>query len=309
MSESQSSQASKPTSALNTQKQKPKDTQKPKAGIIDKDGDGLDLDDIVGRLDAFQLLRKTEGNDADDVLNELGANSKVDREIVLQLGARRPLGHPRRFEEAHTLAIRSLEVLDRNGHQDVPVPSLGPLTPIVRFLVQIVTQFIVRSHVSNVIDSMLRLYERREAAALVNYEHLPMLIRARIHTQRVRQGFRRNALALPTFLFGGAVLSPIVGLIQTTVLTQISSKLWRTVILGVLFLILSGASWTIVQGAAVARRRIRLTTERPLRSLWQIIGRCGEPPKDHSTTFAAIALVLTLISILIVGLTLVNLVL
>lgn len=273
---------------------------------LDTDGDGLDLDDIVNRLDAFQLVRHSKGPEADELLTDLGANSKVDRDIILELGAKRPLGHPARFEEAHGLAVRSLEVLDRNGHRSIPVPNLSFLSPVASFLVQIVTQFIVRSHVSSVIDHMHRLYERREAASPADWEHLPMLTRARIHTERIRPGFKRSRLALPTFLFGGAILSPLIATLQSIISSQVSSKLWRSVWLIVIFLLLSLASWVIVQGSAVARRRIRLTTEKPLESLWQIIGRCGQPPRDASFVFAIIALVLTIVSTLVVVLGLIN---
>ena len=273
---------------------------------LDTDGDGLDLDDIVNRLDAFQLVRHSSGPEADELLSDLGANSKVDRDIVLELGAKRPLGHPARFEEAHGLAVRSLEVLDRNGHRSIPVPNLSILSPIASFLVQIVTQFIVRSHVSSVIDHMHRLYERREAASPADWEHLPMLTRARIHTERIRPGFKRSKLALPTFLFGGAILSPLIATLQSIIVNQVSSKLWRTVWLIVIFLILSLASWVIVHGSAVARRRIRLTTEKPLDSLWQVIGRCGSPPRDSSFVFAVIALILTIVSAVVVVLGLLN---
>ena len=168
------------------------------------------------------------------------------------------------------------------------------------------TQFIVRSHVSSVIDHMHRLYERREAASPADWEHLPMLTRARIHTERIRPGFKRSKLALPTFLFGGAILSPLIATLQSVISSQVSSKLWRSVWLIVIFLILTLASWVIVHGSAVARRRIKLTTEKPLESLWQIIGRCGHPPRDASFVFAIIALILTIVSTLVVVLGLIN---
>lgn len=267
---------------------------------LDTDGDGLDLDDIVGRLDAFQLVRHDDGPEADKVLMDLGARSKVDRDIILELGAKRPIGHPERFEEAHGLAIRALEVLDRNGHRSVPVPNLSFLSPVLSFLTQIVTQFIVRSHVGNTIDHLYHLYARREAASPADWEHLPMLTRARIHTERVMPGFKRNKLALPTFLFGGAILSPLIGVLQGIVSSSISSKLWSTVLLVVIFLLLSLVSWILVHGSAVARRRIRLTSQKPVASLWQVIGRCGHPPRDFSVIFAVIALVLSVISGIVV---------
>ena len=272
---------------------------------LDSDGDGLGLDDFVNRLDSFQMLRKSTGDEADQVLNELGATSKIDREIVLQLGAKRPLGHPQRFEEAHGLAVRSLEVLDRNGHRSVPVPNLSFLSPVVSFLVQIVTQFIVRSYISSVIDSMYRLYERREAASPADWEHLPMLTRARIHTERIRPGFKRSKLALPGFLFGGVILSPLVGVLQSAI-SSLNSDPIRIGLYIVVFLLLSVVSWVLVKGSAVARRRIRLTAEDPIKALYEIIGRCGNPPGNMSTVFAVISLILTIVSLVIVAIGIVD---
>jgi len=273
---------------------------------LDMDGDGLDLDDIVGRLDAFQLLRHDDGPDADKVLMDLGAKSMVDRDIILELGAKRPIGHPARFEEAHGLAIRALEVLDRNGHRSIPVPNLSFLSPVLSFMTQIVTQFIVRSHVGNTIDHLYHLYARREAASPVDWEHLPMLTRARIHTERIMPGFKRGKLALPTFLFGGAILSPLIAVLRGVVSSSIASKLWSTVLLVVIFLLLSLISWILVQGSAVARRRIRLTSEKPVASLWQVIGRCGKPPRDFSVAFAVVALILSIVSGIVVVLGIAN---
>ena len=272
---------------------------------LDVDGDGLGLDDLVGRLDSFQMLRKSTGADADQVLTELGATSKIDREIVLQLGAKRPLGHPRRFEEAHGLAVRSLEVLDRNGHRSIPVPNLGFLSHVVRFLVQIVVQFIVRSYISSVIDSMYRLYERREAASPADWEHLPMLTRARIHTERIRPGFKRSKLALPAFLFGGAILSPLIGVVQSAI-SSLNNQTVRLVLLVVLFLLMTAVSWVLVKGSAVARRRIRLTAENPIKALYEVIGRCGGPPGNMSTVFAVISLILTIVSLVVVAIGIVD---
>lgn len=274
--------------------------EKTRATYDDEADDGLGIDDLVGRLDSFQLLRNSSGSEVDEVLNELGATSPIDREIVLQLGAKRPLGYPTRFEEAHGLAVRSLEVLDRNGHRSIPVPRLSFLSPIVQFLVQIVTQFIVRSYIGNVIDSMHRLYERREAASPADWEHLPMLTRARIHTERIRPGLKRSKLALPAFLFGGAILSPLVGIVQGAI-GSLASQTLRLILYVVIFLLLTAVSWIIVHGSAVARRRIRLTSDQPVRSLYQIIGRCGQPPNDMSKVFAVISLILTIVSLVIVG--------
>jgi hypothetical protein len=61
------------------------------------------------------------------------------------------------------------------------------------------------------------------------------------------------------------------------------------------FLLLAGASWVILRGAAVARRRIKVSLDRPLQALWETIGSCGKPPKDSARTFAALAIVITIV--------------
>jgi len=65
------------------------------------DGPPLLLDELGDQLERFRLLRKRDSAATDDVLGDLGAHSQVDRDIVLELSATRPLGRPERFDEAH----------------------------------------------------------------------------------------------------------------------------------------------------------------------------------------------------------------
>ena len=120
---------------------------------------GLLLDELGDRFQRFRLFRKTDSVEADKVLAEIGAHSVVDRDIVLELSSTRPLGHPERFMEAHTLAMRSLEVLDRNGGRGVKVGG-GPLGALAGVAVQLISRFIVRSYQGNVIDDVVNLYRR-----------------------------------------------------------------------------------------------------------------------------------------------------
>ena len=265
----------------------------------------LVLDQLGERLETFQLLRHTDGESQDKVLEELGASTDVDRDIVLELSSKRPLGHPNRFPEAHTLAVRSLEVLDRNGSRSVPVPNLGPLKPILQYLVALVTQFIVRSYLSSAIDSMRRLYQRREANALLGDPSRPMLTRARIHAERLTPSFKRNPLGIPAFLFGGAFISSIASSLLQSILSLTNANFAIQLAVGALIVgILALASWVVLRGAAVARRRIILTTEEPLRALYQTVGRCGKPPKDQSITFAWVSIVLLAVGFLVIPLVL-----
>ena len=60
------------------------------------------------------------------MLEEIGVRGKVEEDIVNQMADRRPLWRKDRFEEAHRMAMRSLEVLDRNGVIDADEePELG----------------------------------------------------------------------------------------------------------------------------------------------------------------------------------------
>jgi hypothetical protein len=263
--------------------------------------DSLLLDKLGENFDAFQLLRKDPESSAEDVLGQLGVNTELDRQIVLELSSKRPLGHTDRFPEAHSLAVRSLEVLDRNGSRKIPLPRLGPLTPVANYLVSIVTQFIVRNYLSSAIDSMRRLYQRREANCLLNDPARPMLTRARIHAERLTPGFKRNPLGIPAFLFGGAFISSIFSALADSVLGIGDAAQWVQIMVGVItFALLGIASWVLLRGAAVARHRIKLSTEEPLKALWQTVGRAGGPPQDSSMAFAVISIVLLAAGLLVI---------
>ena len=96
------------------------------ASGVAQESDGAVIIPFEGALeDRPFLVRKSDGAAADAILGELGASDGVDRDIILQLAAKRPLGHPERFDAAHAGAIRALEVLDRNGarRQHYPAPA------------------------------------------------------------------------------------------------------------------------------------------------------------------------------------------
>jgi hypothetical protein len=74
------------------------------------------------------------------------------------------------------------------------------------------------------------------------------------------------------------------------------SVLWSVLVPILLGAIVLALSWVFLYGAAVARRRIRLSTDRPVRALWDAIGSCGEAPRDHSLGFALIAIALLIVA-------------
>lgn len=249
------------------------------------------LDELDEKFAAFQAFRKGDGPEANEILSGFGAQDDVDKDIVLEVSAPRPLGHPDKFPAAHRLTVRALEVLDRNGARSVQMGA-GPLKPIGSFIAQQVTQFIVRSHMAAVTDEMLRLYSRREANAAPDDPQGRMLMVARIQMERLSPGFKRNALGAVAFLAGGAAVSWIANAAAAAARAA-TSNLWTEITATVLIgLVIFGLAWTIVRGAAVARRRIQLTLDGPVKALWQTIGRCGTPPKDPSQLFALIGIIL-----------------
>ena len=254
-------------------------------------GRPLIVDELDETFTAFLALRKSDEDGANAMLSDVGADSVVDRQIMLELAAPRPLGHPERFPQAHALLMRAMEVLDRNGSRGIKYRGLGPLRPLAEFTVQLVTQFLVRSHLARVITDVRRLYTRREANTMAGDPVRRMLTRARYHTERVAEGYKKNPLGLPTFLLGGAVISGLFQVAREAGVLAFSSFVNQVVSLAILFVVFGASSFVILQGAAIARRRIHLTLDRPLAALYETVGRCGEPPKDQARVFAVLAMV------------------
>lgn len=263
------------------------------AAVPDPDDSNLILDELSQHLRALRVLRVDNPDQAAALLESLGANGKVEEDIVLQLGAIKPLWIPDRFEEANRLAMRSLEVLDRNGPRNTALKTLGPLRPIGEWAVQLFTQLIVRSFQQTVVDRLRHLYSRREASSAWESPEHHMLRRARIDIERIAPGLKGRALGLPTFLLGGAFISTILGGLKS--LGEAIQKNNKILVVAtvVMFIVFAGASWAILQAAAISRRRIKLTLDKPLAALFETIGACGNPPKDQSLSFALYAILLT----------------
>jgi len=261
----------------------------------------LVIDELGDTFERFRLLRKSDAGATDELLEGLGAASEVERDIILQLSATRPLGHPERFVESHGLALRALEVLDRNGSRGVKAPKqLGPLRPIASFFLQLVTRFLVKQHQRSVIDSIKDLYLQRLAWCRADDPARPLLLRANRDVQRAADTFKNNPIGVPTFLLGGALVSGLGSLLRAASDAAGGSKTTASVALGVLTIGLGALAWTILRAAAVARRRIRLTVEGPLSALWETIGRAGKPPQDQARQFAVYAIVITALAWIVV---------
>ncbi len=264
-------------------------------------GDGkLTIDDLTERIDALRVLKADNPEEAGRMLEQIGGSGKPEQDIVDQLSKIKPLWRPDRFEEAHRMAMRSLEVLDRNGARNAKMPRMGPLKPVAQWVVQQITRFIVRSHQNTVIDRVRKLYERREANSVWGSPEHVMLRRARINAVQVETGFKGKALGLPTFLLGGAFISSIFGAIANAARNAIDSKGGAVIVTIVAGLVFAALSWAVLFSAAVARRRIRLSLDAPLKGLYETIGACGNPPRDQSTQFAVFAMVFLVLAWIVI---------
>lgn len=137
-------------------------------------GDGLLLD----RIDALRVLRADTPEEKGALLEKIAGRGKPEQDIVNELSKVRPLWRPDRFEEAHRMAMRSLEVLDRNGARSASLPRLFVLTPIAAYVVAQMTRWIVKGHQNTLVTRIRKLYERREANAVWGSAEHHMLRRA-----------------------------------------------------------------------------------------------------------------------------------
>ena len=261
----------------------------------------LVLDELDDQLERFRLLRKSDEAATDDLLVELGATNEVDRDIVLELSATRVLGTASRFDAAHNLAMRSLEVLDRNGARPASAPGwLGPLRPVAATFIQWVCRFIVRKHQAKLVDRIGDLYERRIAWSDPRSAERARLFMAARDVRRVAETYKGNPVGVPTFLLGGAAISGIGSALRAGLDAALGNRFAAVVAVALITGLFGAIAWVIVRGAAVARRRIKLTVERPMDALWETIGRAGKPPEDQARTFALYGIALTALSWIVV---------
>ncbi len=258
---------------------------------------GDQLPELLDRIDALRVLRADSAEEKGRLLEEIGGPGKVEQDIVSELSKIKPLWQPTEFDEAHRLAMRSLEVLDRNGVREAPMPRiLGPLKPLAGVVVQLVTRWIVRGYQNSLATNIRELYERREANSIWGSPAHRLLRRARIDAEQVEQGLKSNPVGVPGFLLGGAALSGLFSAVGGAVASAVNDPTWRLVLSVSLAIVLLGLSWVAIYAASIARRRIRLTTEQPIQALWDTIGAAGDPPRDHSYHFALVAIVLVVLA-------------
>jgi len=257
---------------------------------------------ILDRIDALRILRAVTPEEKGALLEKIAGRGQPEQDIVRELSKMKPLWRPDRFEEAHRIAMHALEVLDRNGARRATLPRLGPLKPVAAYIVQQMTRWIVKGHQNTLVTRIRKLYERRESSAIPGTPEHQMLRRARISAARVEPGYKGNQLGLPTFLLGGAIISTVFSGIQAFIRWAFSDTIGSVILAGVLAVVFGGLAWAALYAASVARRRIRLSTDQPIRALWETIGACGNPPKDSSYDFAIYAIVLLALTWLLVPL-------
>lgn len=261
------------------------------------------VDELQERLDRFRILYDRDDATTDELLAELGGHGKVEREMLRELAATRVLRSPDRVPDAHAVAMHALEVLSRNGTRP---PSrrrrLGPLDRVASYLVQQVIRYVVRRHQHQVVEALRDLYSRRLGWVPPGDSSRTVLLRARLDVERASPAYKKNAIGIPAFLLGGAVVSSLTRVVQRGVGAAAGSRVGVTVAIVTAFVLVAASSWVILQGAAVARRRIKLSLDRPLAALWETIGWCGRPPRDTSSLMAAIAIALTVVGWLLIPL-------
>jgi hypothetical protein len=262
-------------------------------------GSGADEEGLDG-IDALRVLRADSPEEKGRLLEEIAGTGKVEQEIVSELSKVAPLWRPAQFDAAHRMAMRSLEVLDRNGARAAHMPPIGPLKPIAQFFVQQVTRWIVKGYQNELITKIRKLYERREANAVWGSREHVSLRRARIDATRIEGGIKANPIGLPKILLGGAFLSGIFSGLSSLLAAVFQNAAAVVVVAAAVVAIFLALAWVAMYSAAIARRRIRLCTDQPIQALWDAIGAAGNPPRDQSVNFAIYAIVLLVLAAIIV---------
>ena len=257
---------------------------------------------LIDQIDSLRVLRADSDEEKGRLLEQIGGKGLVEQEMVAQMSAVKPLHHPDRFEEAHRIMMRGIEVLDRNGPRPAKVPKVGPLRPVAQWLVQQVSRWIIKSHLNRLTGRICGLYEKREANSDWGTREHAMLRRARLDARRVQASSSGSALGLPTFLLGGAALTSVASGLQSLARTAMDSTLGVSILGFITVFVLGALSWVALYSAGVARRRIRLSTDQPMKALWETIGAAGKPPRDESYNFAAYAIILLVLAWIVVPL-------
>ncbi len=263
--------------------------------------DELLVDQLAEQLDRTrQLLTGNPEEAAEAAISRLGAEAETEARIAIELAAVAPLADPERFPAAHRLAVRALEVLDREGFRNPPVGRLGPARVVAEPVVEFIAEFIVKSYAESIASSMRSLYLRREAQCDPALPERRTLARARMEMERLAPGFSGGGLVAPLVVAGGVIVPLLAGIGNSIGAIDFGSRAVLVAAFTVFLAVSLLASWVMLRGAAVAHRRSKLIMRQPLAALWETIGHAGNPPEDDSVMFATIAVTLTTVAWLVI---------
>ncbi|MDA0353128.1 MAG: hypothetical protein O3A10_13070 [Chloroflexi bacterium] len=255
--------------------------------------DELLLDELTDQLDRTRsLLTGSPADVAERALGRIGGDSEADARLASDLARGTPLAAPARFEEAHRLVMRAIEVLDRDGSRNPPVGGFAPLRAIALPAVEFVAEFIVRSYTKRVVGDLGKLYAQRESQSLPGSPERRVLTRARVDMQRLAPAYSGGGVGAPLLLVAGAMVPVLASLGQQLGAIDFNAR-WVLVGAAISLLLFVSLSWLLLRGAALARHRSQLIVRQPLAALWETIGGAGTPPEDAAVLFATIAIVLT----------------
>lgn len=259
-----------------------------------KPGEAI-LDDLADQLERTRrLLTSNPTSMADEALSRFGGEKENEARIAADFAAAGPLEKPERFLEAHRLALRALEILDREGARGSVVSNkFGPLRPLVQRGVDFVVEYIVKTFALSTVSAMQRLYVRREPQAPRKTVERHYLAQARVETDRVAAVFKGGGIGVPALVIGGAAVPAIASGSQYLGAIGFLSRPMLIAVFIALFIVFGLLSWVLLTAASIAHRRSVLIMRQPLAALWETIGHCGDPPTDNSQLFAVIAILLS----------------
>ena len=257
-------------------------------------GDSL-FDELTEQLDRTRMLLSANPEAAADAaMARFAGEREVEARISAELAAPSVIESPDQFLQAHRLAVRSLEVLDREGSRNPTVSGkFGPLKPIAEFGAEYIADYIVKGFANDAANAMRRLYSRREPQAARGTPERTMLAQARVEMDRIAPAFAGGGLGTPALLAGGAALPLLASATQFFGGINFLSRPVLLSLLAVLVLLFAFLSSVLLSAASVAHRRCRLIAGQPLAALWEVVGHAGGPPRDNSQPFAMLAIVLS----------------
>jgi hypothetical protein len=253
------------------------------------------IDELAEQLDRTRMLLSSNPEAAADAaMARFAGEGDVETRIAAQLAAPSVLAVPERFLEAHRLAVKSLEVLAREGSRNPTVSGkFGPLKPVAECGAEYIADSIVKGFAGDAANSMRRLYTRREPQAERGTRERTMLAQTRVEMERLAPGFAGGGLGTPALIAGGAVVPLLASATQFFGGINFLARPVLISVVAVLVLLFAFLSSVLLSAASVAHRRCRLITGQPLAALWEVVGQAGGPPRDKSQPFALLAIVLS----------------